>query len=306
MSMVVEINSRNPKANRLVRRALLAIGAGVLLLFGSAFWITVPPGYVAVATLFGDVRETPYDEGLHVPVNPFYDWYWYDTRQKTHMERALVPSRDQLQTQVDVSVQYRAIRSMAPRMLKETGALEDAVTIHLVPKLRSVLREQGKSVVRAEDFFNETTQVRLQVTLLESLKEFLEPIGIEVQAVLLRDITLPAFISKAIESKKEREQAAEKQKAELERFRTEQQQKIAQAEAERMAAEEEAARRRTLADAQAYEIIQVNKALGESPGYIRLRALDALKEISKDPAAKIYFLDGDSPMPLPLMHLGEK
>jgi len=28
--------------------------------------------------------------------------------------------------------------------------------------------------------------------------------------------------------------------------------------------------------------------------------------MSKDPAAKLYFLDGDSPQPLQLMHLGEQ
>ena len=57
---------------------------------------------------------------------------------------------------------------------------------------------------------------------------------------VIRDINLPPFIAKAIEAKKEREQEVEKQKAELERYRTEQQQKIAQAKAEREAAEEQA------------------------------------------------------------------
>ena len=97
----------------------------------------------------------------------------------------------------------------------------------------------------------------------------------------------------------------EKQKAELERFRTEQQQKIAAAQAEREAAEEEAERRRVLADAQAYEIERINEAVGNNPNYVRLQALEALRAISKDPASKIYFMDGSSPMPLPLMHMGE-
>ncbi len=98
----------------------------------------------------------------------------------------------------------------------------------------------------------------------------------------------------------------EKQKAELERFRTEQQQKIAAAAAEREASEEQAARKRVLADAQAYEIKKLNEAMGSSPVYLKLKALEALQSISKDPAAKLYFLNGDSPDPLPLMHLGER
>ncbi|MEE9254379.1 MAG: prohibitin family protein [Pseudomonadales bacterium] len=277
----------------------------LVILFGSQLWISVPPGHVAVATLFGDIRPEPYEEGLHAPVNPLYDWYYYDARDKTHMEQANVPSQDQLQTSVEVSVQYRLVRADAPKILKETGSAEDVIRVQLVPKLRSLLREQGKSVKRAEDFFLETTQERLQVSLLEGLREFLEPKGVEVGAVLIRDISLPPFITKAIEAKKEREQEVEKQKAELERFRTEQQQLVASAAAERAAAEEEAERRRLIADVQAYEIERINTAIGNNPNYIRLQALEALRSISKDPATKIYFMDGSSPMPLPLMHMGE-
>jgi regulator of protease activity HflC (stomatin/prohibitin superfamily) len=278
----------------------------VVLSIGGRFFKTVPAGHVAVATLFGDVQPQPYEEGLHIPVNPLYNWYLYDTRQKSHKETANVPSQDQLQTRIDVSVQYRLIRAMAPQILKETGTTAETVAVHLVPTLRSLLREQGKSIERAEDFFQEATQENLQAALLSGLKESLAPKGIEVQAVLIRDINLPPFITKAIEAKKEREQEVEKQKAELERFRTEQQQKIAQAEAERVAAEEQAAKKRVLADAQAYEIEKINKAIGSNPSYVKLKALEALQAISKDPAAKVYFINGDSPQPLPLMHMGEK
>ncbi len=242
---------------------------------------------------------------MHIPVNPLYAWHLYDVRQKTHLERASVPSQDQLQTKIDVSVQYRLMRKDAPRILKETGTAEDVVRVHIIPKLRSLIREQGKAVKRAEDFFLEQAQVTLQTALLEGLRDYLGPEGIDVGAVLLRDIALPPFITKAIESKKEREQEVEKQKAELERFRTEQQQKIAAAKAERGAAEEQAAQRRVLADVQAYEIEKINAAIGKNPNYVKLQALEALKAISKDPAAKVYFINSDSPMPLPLMHLGE-
>lgn len=284
---------------------LIGIVVLILIFFGGRFLQTVPPGHVAVASLFGDVRDDIYEEGLHIPVNPLYKWHFYDARQKSHKETANVPSQDQLQTRLDVSIQYRLVRQMAPRVLQETGSASDMLRIHLVPKLRSLLRETGKSVKRAEDFFLEETQDLLQRALLSGLKDYMAGKGIDVQAVLIRDINLPAFILKAIESKKEREQAVEKQKAELERFRTEQQQKIAAAKAERDAAEEQAAKRRILADAQAYEIEKVNEAIGSNPTYIQLRALDALKDISKDPAAKVYFLNADSPQPLPLMHIGD-
>ncbi len=283
---------------------MIALILGLVVIFN--VYKTIPPGHVGVATLFGKVQQEPFSEGLHFPVNPLYKWHVYDARQKTHKETANVPSQDQLQTRLEVSVQYRIIGAQAPQILQSTGSSEAVVGVHLVPKLRSLLREQGKSIRRAEDFFLEETQEKLQAALEEGLQAYLAPKGVEVQAALIRDIQLPPFIIKAIEAKKEREQAVERQKAELERFRTEQQQKIALAEAERRAAEEEAAKRRILADAQAYEINQINKAIGNSPAYIQLQSLDALKQISKDPASKMYFMDGSSPTPLPLMHLGEK
>ena len=144
----------------------------------------------------------------------------------------------------------------------------------------------------------------MQMSLLEGLQDYLGTKGVNVGAVLIRDISLPPFIIRAIESKKEREQEVEKQKAELKRFKTEQQQKVALAKAESEAAKEQATKMMVLADAQAYEIEKINTAIGNNPNYVKLQALEALKAISKDPASKIYFMNGDSPSPLPLMNIG--
>jgi len=291
----------NPQKNFVV-----IVGAIVLLvLVGTQFVKTVPPGRIGVATLFGNVQPEGYSQGIHIPVNPLYRWTMYDARQKTHIETANVPSQDQLQTKLDVSVQFRIDGSMAPDILEQTGDESAAVRVHLIPKLRSLLREQGKSIKRAEDFFQEATQETLQLALTDGLREYLAPKGILVSAVLIRDITLPPFIVEAIEQKKEREQAVERERAELERVRTELQQQVARAEAGREAAEQEAARKRILADAQAYEITQINNAIARNPAYIQLQSLEALKAISKDPASKVYFMDGSSPSPLPLMHIGD-
>lgn len=278
---------------------------GLLIIVAMNFYKTVPPGRVGVATLFGNVQADGYGQGLHIPVNPLYKWTLFDAREKTHLETASVPSQDQLQTRLDVSVQFKIDGAMAPQILEQTGDEESAVRVHLIPKLRSLLREQGKSIKRAEDFFQEATQETLQLALTEGLKDYLAPKGIIVSAVLIRDIQLPPFIVEAIEKKKEREQAVERERAELERVRTELQQEVARAEAGRDAAEQQAARKKILADAQAYEITQINNAIASNPAYIQLQSLEALKSISKDPASKVYFMDGSSPSPLPLMHIGD-
>lgn len=288
-------------------KSILGIIAAVFVLFliSPRFYQSVPAGHVGVATLFGEVQSKSFAEGLHIPVNPLYEWHLFDVRQKTHSETSNVPSQDQLQTKIDVSVQYRLVSADAPRILQETGGIENVRAVQIVPKLRSLIREQGKTIKRAEDFFLEATQTTLQTALLEGLKDYLRPKGVAVEAVLIRDISLPPFITKAIEAKKEREQEVEKQKAELERFTTEQKQKVSLAEAEKDAAKAEAEKRRLLADAQAYEIAKINDAIGRNPNYVKLQALKSLEAISKDPAAKVYFIDGTSPAPLPLMHLGD-
>ncbi len=285
---------------------VIAIIVVIILLFGTRFIKTVPAGHVSVATLFGKVVDRPYDSGLHIPVNPLYQWYDFDIRSDTITETASVPSQDQLQTRMDVSVKFRVNESDTPNTLQQFGDKSRLVSIQLIPSLRSTLREAGKTIARAEDFFLEETQNRLQVQLLTDLKSSLDQKGLIIEEVLIRSITLPPFIMKAIEGKKEREQEVEKQKAELERYKTEQQQIVEQAIVERQAAEQEAEKVRVLADAKAYEIEKLNTAIAGNQAYIQLQALEALKKISEDPAAKIYFLDGNSPTPLPLLHMGEK
>lgn len=251
----------------------LAILSVPILLF--TIVTTVPAGKVKVATLFGKVTPVPYESGIHFPVNPMLKWHTFDVRQKSYTaNNVTVPSQDQLTTLLDVSVQYRPIGSKAPEMLSNTGSVEDVVSIHLVPKVRSILREQGKSVKRAEDFFLESTQVLLQENLQTGLEEYLTPQGIAVSEVLIRSVQLPSFITNAIKQKKEREQAAERQKAELERFATEQEQKVKTAEAELDAAKLEAEKIKELADAKAYQIEKINKQLRHSPEYVKLKSVE--------------------------------
>ena len=226
-----------------------------------------------VATLFGKVQDATYSEGLHV-VNPLFDFTTFDLRQKTHKETAGIPAEDKLITNMDVSVQYRTIGVMTPDILRNTGSTDALIQVHLVPKLRSILREQGKGVETSQDFFREAVQRNLQSTLQQGLVEYLSPKGIEVEAVLIRDVILPKVIRDSITETKRREQEVLKQQAELERFATEQDQKVKQAESELRAAKLEALKIRELAEAEAYKIDAINKTLANSPNYIELKRVE--------------------------------
>lgn len=285
--------------------AMIAIAVVLfVVIFAPRFVKIVPPGHVSVSDLFGNISPEPVQAGAHL-VNPLLRWHDFDVRETTHKESAQVPTRDQLQTKVDVSVQWRINPAMAAEIFGKVGTREQAVAVYLVPKVRSILREQGTSIANAEDFFLEETRTLLEINLKAGLVDYLAPLGLEVAAVLVRDINLPPVLTKAIEQKKEREQAVERQKAELERFRTEQLQHVAEAEARQKAADLEAQQIVVLAKAKAEEIRLINSAIASNPAYIQLQSLEALKAISKDPASKIYFMDSNSPQPLPLMHMGD-
>ena len=262
--------SSTSKAARPIAIVLLLASVALLLM---SIIITVPAGHVKVATLFGKVQDDTYNEGLHI-VNPLLNFTTFDLRQKTHKETAGIPAEDKLITQMDVSVQYRTIGAMTPEILRNTGTTQALIQVHLIPKLRSILREQGKGVAISQYFFKESVQRQLQDTLQSGLAEFLAPKGIQVETVLIREVQLPAVIRTAITETKRREQEVLKQQAELQRFATEQDQKVKQAESELKAAKLEAEKIRALADAEAYKISVINKTLARSPNYIELKKVE--------------------------------
>ena len=276
-SIIVIFAGKEIKALSSFTNLAKAVIIPAIIAFIALFCIQqVPAGHVKVATLFGKVQHQVYEEGLHFPVNPLYAWNEYDMRQKTlKFDKMGVPSQDQLISHFDVSLQYRLIGTRAPAIKKNTGTAKDVVDIHVVPYFRSLIREQGKTVANAEEFYSETVQNRMQVEMMAALTAKLEPIGIEMQGILIRNVILPQFIARAVEDKKRREQEAEKQKAELKRFTTEQEQKIATANAEFEAAKLEEQKIRLLADAEAYKIEQITKAAQKSPAYIQLKQIEA-------------------------------
>jgi len=290
---------------RILKRLLLAIGLSLFLIVGSCSMVqTVPAGHGAVATVFGNVIERTYDDGLHFPVNPLASWTYYDCRDKSlDCSDVQVPTRDQQTSTIDFSVQYRINKAQIPTAKSEVGTSEDIVNVKINPNLRSLTRSEGKAVARCEELFDEGVQATMQANLQSRLQKKVGDYAI-ITAVLVRKVDLPPHIKDAIKNKKVREQQGEEQKAELKRYETEQQQLIAAATASRKASEEKAAEVRVLADAEAYEIGKINAALADSPAFIRLRALETLVKVSENPASQIYFLNGDSPDPLPLMHIG--
>jgi len=258
-----------------------AIAAVVLITLWNSF-ITVEAGHNKVATLFGKVQPEPYQEGMHL-VNPLLDFVSFDLRQQTYTwEHIEVPSQDKLKTSMDISVTFRLDGRRTPQILQDTGRLEDVVSKHITPKVRSLLREAGKTVKQSQDFYLDSVQLELQNYMEDGLTEYLEPKGVLVSAVLFRDITLPEVVTTAVIQTKERQEQLEREKAQLKIVEQQAQQQVKMAEAKQQAAVANASAKRIQADAEAYRISKeaqaqamANRLLAKSvtPDLIRYNAI---------------------------------
>jgi len=253
------------------KTAIVIVLLLIVALSAKQFYITVKAGHNKVATFFGKVQKEPYGEGFHL-VNPLLKFTTFDLRQQTYTwNKVQVPSQDKLKTSMDVSVTFRLDGPRTPMILQETGRLEDTISKHITPKVRSLLREAGKTVKQSQDFYLDIIQQQMQVYMEDGLSKYLETKGVIIEAVLFRDITLPSVVTSAVIQTKERQEQLEREKAQLNIVEQQAQQQVKQAEAKQEAALSEAKAIRIHADAKAYRIekeaeaqAKANKLLSES------------------------------------------
>lgn len=231
------------------------IGLVLLVLINS--FTTVPAGHTKVATLFGNVVNIPLREGFHI-VNPLLDFTKFDVRSQTFTWKEIeVPSQDKLKTKMDISITFNLIASETPNMKATVGNGASVLATYITPKVRSVLREAGKTVLQSQDFFLDTVQLELQDYVETKLRAYLVPKGVYITAVLFKDITLPEVVTKAVILTKERQELLERERASLLIVEQQAQQEVKRAEARAEAALSDADAIKTLADAEAYKIIAV-------------------------------------------------
>jgi regulator of protease activity HflC (stomatin/prohibitin superfamily) len=245
-------------------------------------YTTVKAGHNKVATLFGEVQPEPLKEGFHF-VNPLYNFVSFDIRQLTYTwEKVQVPSQDKLKTSMDLSVTFHLDGTRTAKILQNTGELTDVINKHVTPKVRSLLREAGKTVKQSQDFYLDSVQQHLQTYMEDGLQGYLYEKGVIVTAVLFRDITLPQVVTSAVIQTKERQEQLEREKAQLKIVEQQAMQAVKKAEAREKAAVAEASAKRTQADAEAYRIdkesaaqAKANLVLSKSvtPALIRYNAV---------------------------------
>src|SRR6201997_5250276 len=261
------------------RGLLRLIGLGfvafvlVILLFSSV--TRVDTGHVGVLTLFGRVTGETLGEGIHL-INPLKTNNEMSIQTQTIKESASVPSSEGLMMALDTSLIYHLNPDRAAEVFQRIGAdYQDKVVEN---QLRSAIREATASHTANALYTGEREMVAKQIQ--EKISEDLAKRGITVEAILLRDIQLPATLKASIESKQQAEQEALAMNFRLQK-------------------ETQEAQRKRIEAAGVRDFQQI-VAQGITPSLLEWKGIEATETLAKSPNTKVVVV-GNSKNGLPLI-----
>lgn len=248
-----------------------------LLLIGSFTMVSctvVRQGEFGVKRTLGKYNDKVYTSGLQV-FNPFTSKVVKISGQTENIEVNLViPSREGLSIQSEVSILYRVKSNEAPDLLRNVGIDYEGTVI--LPVFRSAVSDVTSKYF-AKDMHS-GNRAEIEVAIRDLMMKTLEAKGLIVEAVLLKSISLPRSLAKAIEDKLEAEQQAQRMEFVLQQERQ---------EADRMRIKAEGVR-------DANQII----AEGLTPAVLQYKSIEAWVQLSMSANSKIVFSNGTVPMML--------
>ena len=251
----------------------------VVLIFISKSSINI--GYGEAGVLFktfggGVVTDEPaLGEGFHI-IAPWNKVYVYNVKQQEVFESKMqVVSSNGLEISLDISVLYQPKVSELGLLHKTKG--EDFLNIIIIPQIRAVAR----SVVgryTPEQLYS-TKRDAIQAEIYVETKKVVENQHLQLNAVLVRDVTLPIAIRQAIERKLNQEQEALEYVFRIEKSKQE-------AERQRIDAEGKATANRILSASLTDKILQE-------------KGIEATLKLSESPNSKVIVIGGGkSGMPI--------
>jgi len=212
-----------PNFGNLRNRFLPILGAILVLILLFASTTSIPTGNVGVLTLFGRVTGDVLGEGIHL-INPLKSVKKLSVQTQSVKESANVPSNEGLILALDTSLLFRLDRTKAAQVFQTVG--ENYAEKIVEPTLRAAIRASTSSHTANALYTNARELVQQQIQ--DELTTQLAARGVIVEAVLLRDVQLPAMLKGSIEAKQQAEQDAlrmsfilQKEKQEAERKRIE-------------------------------------------------------------------------------------
>ena len=274
-----------------------------MLLFSSCARII--QGEVGVKRRFGKVGKKVIPPGL-VVFNPFFTRVIKVPIRTVNLEISTgLPSKEGLTIKSEISILYRIKSKDAIDVLENIGL--DFEEVIILPVFRSASADVCARFMAKDMHSAERSKIEREIR--DQMTTTLEARGFIIEAVLMKNITLPAGLSKAIEDKLQAEQDAlrmefilqrESKDAERRVIEAEGQKQISiiQAEAQKqsqtiMAEGEKAAR---ITEAQG--IKEANELMNASltPTVLKYKSIEAYRELIGSNNAKVIISDGKTPI----------
>ncbi|MFN3639677.1 MAG: prohibitin family protein [Flavobacterium sp.] len=254
------------------------IGIIILIIFIAKATVTIGSGEVGVLykTFGGGVvtDEPPLGEGFHF-VAPWNKVYIYEVRQQELSEQMQVLSSNGLEIKLDATAWFHPQYEFTGKLHQEKG--ENYIERVIRPAIRSAAR----SVVgryTPEQLYS-TKRDAIQDEIFTETKKILSNQYIQLNEILVRDVTLPATIKTAIETKLKQEQESLEYEFRLEKANKE-------AERQRIEAEGKAKANQILSASLTDKILQE-------------KGIEATIELSKSQNAKVIVIgSGKDGMPI--------
>lgn len=215
----------------------IIVGIVVLLILARSI-IVIGAGQTGVVHLFGKVRDTELRSGIHL-VNPLArvekmsirteEFSMTKAREGGAGDTLTVLTKEGLDVSLDLTVLHRLQEEKASDIFREVGLqYRDRI---IRPIIRSAIRSTIAEF-EAKDIYS-VKREEVAKKLRELITRDLEPRGITLEEVLLRDVSLPERLTESIQSKLTAEQEAQRYEFTLQTAKKEAERKRIEAEGQR-------------------------------------------------------------------------
>lgn len=248
----------------------------IILIAKSTVTINSGEAGVLYKTFAGGVvtDQAPLGEGFHF-VAPWNKVFVYEVRQQALEEKMQVLSSNGLEIKLDVSVWYEPSFEDLGSLHQEKG--EMYVARVLQPAVRSAARAVVGRYIPEQLYASKREAIQKEI--LDETKILLKSQYVQVNEVLVRDVSLPQNIKEAIERKLRQEQESLEYEFRLTK------------------AEQEAQRQRIDAEGKAKANEILSASLNDK--ILREKGIQATIELAKSPNSKVVVIgSGSDGMPL--------
>ncbi|MBC7000168.1 MULTISPECIES: prohibitin family protein [Bacteroidota] len=264
------------KLPKIALPAIFALIVLVIIISKSAVTIGSGEAGVLYKTFSGGVvtDEPPLGEGFHI-VAPWNKVFVYEVRQQEVYEKMKVLSSNGLDIQLEASTWFQPKYEDLGRLHKEKSEMYKERI--LLPAIRSAARSVVGRYTPEQLYSSKRDAIQREI--FEETKKIVDGQYIQLNEILVRDVTLPTTIKEAIERKLKQEQESLEYEFRL------------------VTAEKEAEKVRIEAQGKA----DANRILSASltDKILQDKGIDATLELSKSPNAKVVVVgSGESGLPL--------